>query len=241
MSPQHFLHCVRLTFAQYHGRAFSRGLNVPEKIWQIDRPPYFLPRLPDFCRPQILEVMKIGGGPLEYGSLEYREPLDVPLLHIIFIRIEVDAEVKVVCGHGGAIPQRPLQDIEPFENQDLGPVYGLKLSWDDIVQLMRVDRPPEAPTSLLLAPQKDQHSFQVIAFLENPYDALGSAFQELRLATESRPSRPILPFGPPEPARRGEPWRRCSFQRLRYRPLQSRKDERHWPPFEYSGVGKEVQ
>jgi len=36
MSPQHFLHCVQLIFAQYHGRALSRGLNVLEKIWQID-------------------------------------------------------------------------------------------------------------------------------------------------------------------------------------------------------------
>ncbi len=80
---------------------------------------------------------------MEYCSLEYREPLDVPLLHIIFIRIEVDAKVKVVCGHGGAIPRRPLQDIEPFENQDLGLVYGLKLSWDNIVQLMGVDRHPK--------------------------------------------------------------------------------------------------
>ena len=70
---------------------------------------------------------------MEYSSLEYREPLDVPLLHIILIRIEVDAKVKVVCGHGSAIPRRPLQDIEPFENQDLGLVYGLKLSGDNIV------------------------------------------------------------------------------------------------------------
>jgi hypothetical protein len=36
MSPQHFPHCVRLAFAQYHGRVLSRGLNVLEKIWQID-------------------------------------------------------------------------------------------------------------------------------------------------------------------------------------------------------------
>jgi hypothetical protein len=36
MSPKHFLHDVRLTFAQYHGRALSGGLNVLEKIWQID-------------------------------------------------------------------------------------------------------------------------------------------------------------------------------------------------------------
>jgi hypothetical protein len=94
MSPQHFLHCVRLTFSQYHGRALSRGPNVLQKIWQIDRAPYFLSRLSDFRRPQIFEMMKIGGGPLEYCSLEYREPLNVPLLHIIFIRIEVDAKVK---------------------------------------------------------------------------------------------------------------------------------------------------
>ena len=80
---------------------------------------------------------------MEHGSLEYREPRDVPLLHIIFIRIEVDAKVKVVCGHGDAIPRRPLQDIEPFENQDLGLVYGLKLPWDNIVQLMVVDRHPK--------------------------------------------------------------------------------------------------
>src|SRR6266481_3001502 len=94
--------------------------------------------------------MKIGGGPLEYCSLEYREPLDVPLLHIIFIRIEVDAKVKVVCGHGGAIPRRPLQDIDPFENQDLGLVYGLKLSWDNIVQLMGVDRHPKLRVPFVL-------------------------------------------------------------------------------------------
>src|SRR5580658_7220992 len=36
MSPQNFLHGVRFTFAQYHRRALSRGLNIPEKIWQID-------------------------------------------------------------------------------------------------------------------------------------------------------------------------------------------------------------
>ena len=80
---------------------------------------------------------------MEYCSLEYREPLDVPLLHIILIRIEVDAKIKVVCGHGGVIPRRPLQDIEPLENQDLGLVYGLKLSGDNIVQLMGVDRHPK--------------------------------------------------------------------------------------------------
>jgi len=65
------------------------------------------------------------------------------MLYIIFIRIELDTKVKVVCGHAGAIPRRPLQDIEPFENQDLGLVYDLKLSWDNIVQLMGVDRHPK--------------------------------------------------------------------------------------------------
>src|ERR1700688_4360589 len=100
---------------------------------------------------------------------------------------------------------------------------------------------PEAPTSLLLVPPETPTFFRHHSFLESPYDPLGFAFQELRLATRSRLSRPILPCGLPEPARRGEPWRRCSFQRLRYRPLQSRMDERHWPPFEYQGVGKEVQ
>src|SRR5580700_9533416 len=108
--------------------------------------------------------MKIGGGPLEYGSLKYREPLDVPLLHIFFIRIEVDAKVKVVCGHGDTIPRRPLQDIEPFENQDLGLVYGLKLSWDDIVQLMGVERHPKLRLPFLQLGQKRQHSFEIIAF-----------------------------------------------------------------------------
>src|SRR5258708_33964136 len=139
MSPRRFLHCVRLTFAQYPGRALWRGLNVLEKFWQIDGPPYSLSRLSDFRWPQIFEVMKIGGGPLEYCSLEYREPLDVPLLHIIFIRIEVDAKIKVVCGHGGAIPRRPLQDIEPFENQDLGLVYGLKRSEEHTSELQSPD------------------------------------------------------------------------------------------------------
>src|SRR5258708_12365494 len=125
MPPQYFLHRVRLTFAQYHGRALSRGLNVLEKIWQIDRPPYSLPRLSDFRRPQIFEVMKIGGGPLEYCSLEYREPLDVPLLHIIFIRIEVDAKVKVICAHGAPLPRRPLKNIDPFTHQSFCPAYVL--------------------------------------------------------------------------------------------------------------------
>lgn len=36
MSPKHFLDYVRLTLAQDHGRALSGGLNVLEKIWQID-------------------------------------------------------------------------------------------------------------------------------------------------------------------------------------------------------------
>src|SRR5271166_2768065 len=107
--------------------------------------------------------MKIRGWRLEYRALEYREPLDGPMLHIILIGIEIYAKVKVVSGHGGAIPRRPLQDVEPFENQDF------------------------------------------------------------------------------EPTRRGEPWRKCSSQRLRCRPLQSRKDERHWPRFGYQGVDKEVQ
>jgi hypothetical protein len=87
--------------------------------------------------------MKIGAGPLEYCSLKHREPLDVPMLHMILIRVEVDAKVKVVCGHGGAIPRRPLQDIEPFENQDLGLDDGLKLTGHNIVQLMGVDGHPK--------------------------------------------------------------------------------------------------
>src|ERR1700722_3306964 len=107
--------------------------------------------------------MKIGGGPLEYRSLEYREALDVPLPHIIFIRVEVDAKVEVVCGHGGAIPRRPLQDVEPFENQDLGLVYGLKLSWDDIIQLMGVDRYAKLRLPFFELRQKHQHSFEIIA------------------------------------------------------------------------------
>jgi len=87
------------------------------------------------------------------------------MLDIHFIRIEVDANVKVVCGHGGAIPRRPLQDIEPFENQDLGLVYGLKLSWDNIVTTHGSRQAPEAPTSLLLAPpETPSHSFEIIAF-----------------------------------------------------------------------------
>src|ERR1700688_2022602 len=108
--------------------------------------------------------MKIRGGSLKYCSLEYREPLDIPLLHIIFIRVEVDAKVKVVCGHGGAIPRRPLQDIEPFENQDLGLVYGLKLSWDNIVRLVGVDRHPKLRLPFSYLRQKHQHAFDIIAF-----------------------------------------------------------------------------
>src|SRR6202011_5727731 len=94
---------------------------------------------------------------------------------------------------------------------------------------------PEAPTSLLLAPPETPAFFRDHSSLESPYDALGFVFQELRLTTRSRLSRPILPFGFAEPARRGEPWRRCSFRRPRYRPPQSVKDERHWPPFDYQG------
>src|SRR5260370_37781095 len=108
--------------------------------------------------------MKIGGGPLEYCSLEYREPLDVPLLHIIFIRIEVDAKVKVVCGHGGAVPRRPLQDIEPFENQDLGLVYGFKLSWDNIVKLMEVDGQPKRRLPFFYLSPKNPHCIKIITF-----------------------------------------------------------------------------
>ena len=80
---------------------------------------------------------------MEYCSLEYREPLDVPLLHIILIRIEVDAKVKIVRGHGGAAARRPLQDIEAFKNQDLGLAYDLILPGHNIVQLMGVDRHPK--------------------------------------------------------------------------------------------------
>ena len=100
---------------------------------------------------------------MEHCSLEYREPLDVPLLHIILIRIEVNAKVKVVCGHGDAIPRRPLQDVEPFENQDLGLVYGLKLSWDDIIQLMGVDRYAKLRLPFFELRQEYQHSFEIIA------------------------------------------------------------------------------
>jgi len=134
-----------------------------EKICRrlIDRP-YSLPVFSDFPPAgRSLKVMEIEVAPLKilfFGSTE--KPLDVPLLHIIFIPHRGTTQSQSSLQPRRRYPATtPARQLRPFENQDLGWFYGLKLSWDNMYNSMGSRRAPEAPTSLLLAPARKTPAF----------------------------------------------------------------------------------
>src|SRR5580658_10907135 len=109
--------------------------------------------------------MKIGSGSLKDRLLKYRKSIDVPLLNVVLVCIEVDAEVEIIRGYN-RIVSRSLQDIESFKDQHLGQSNGLKLLRHDVIQLVRVDGHLKDGLARLQVCQKSQHAFKIIAFGE---------------------------------------------------------------------------
>src|SRR6202044_1067924 len=82
--------------------------------------------------------MKVGSGSLKDRLLKYRKSIDVPLLDVVLVCVEVDAEVEIIRGYN-CIVSRSLQDIQPFKDQHLGRNNSLKLLRHDVIELVRED------------------------------------------------------------------------------------------------------
>ena len=65
--------------------------------------------------------------------------LDVPVADHGLIRIDVDGEVEVV-GNEFIRVDTDLQNVQPFENENVGLTYCNLLTLDDVVDNVAIDR-----------------------------------------------------------------------------------------------------
>ena len=75
---------------------------------------------------------------LEDRFAQRQESLDIPRFDVVLVGVDVDRKIEEVRDHDPAGAR--LQDVQAFDDDDVGPIDDLELAGNDVVRLMRVDR-----------------------------------------------------------------------------------------------------
>ena len=91
-------------------------------------------------REEVEEGLRIA----QRGLAQVHEPVEVPVLDVLDLRVDVDREVEEVGdddGRFGTAPaRRCLQDVQPFDDHDVGAAQDDLVVGDDVVGEVRIHR-----------------------------------------------------------------------------------------------------
>ena len=133
-----------VALAQDQVGALARRQDVLVKIGEIDRGPDRVRCLHRLFFRQLRIAMEIGGRVLERGAAQAQEALDIPAPDRFLVGIEIDREIEEVGDEGlrfVSIRRLPrLQDVQPFDNENIRPVDRNRFALKNIVGEVRIDR-----------------------------------------------------------------------------------------------------
>ena len=111
--------------------------------------------------------MKVGRRILEDRALQLEKAGDVPLLDVRLAGIDIEREVEEIRHDdrrwSGRLERGGLQDVESFEDQDVGAGDRDRFARHDVVALMRIDRRAHLRLASLDIGQKLDHPPAVVA------------------------------------------------------------------------------
>ena len=88
--------------------------------------------------------VEIGARVAEARLLQVHEALDVPAAHRLLVGVDIDGEIEEVGDEGDRLAVlrqvARLQHVQPFQDQDVGPVDDDRLARHDVVGEVRIDR-----------------------------------------------------------------------------------------------------
>ena len=114
---------------------------------------------------KVAEVVEVGGGPLEGGTLEQEEAFGIPGRDVVFLRVHVDGEVKEVRGDDWRSRHR-LEHVQALEDENVWLLHHLLLAGDDVVSEVRVNR-SAGEFSRLYGREEGNHAAEIVALRES--------------------------------------------------------------------------
>ena len=173
LAQQDPAHTVLGVLGQDQGGPATGRSDVLAQVDQVDA-------LPDLVRPSQGHVVGDLGEAPEVGArlgegrvLESEEPVQVPAADVARVGVDVDREVDEVAHRQGRGPQpRPprggLEDVEPFQDQDVGALHRDVPSRHDVVDRVGVDRRLDALAAGLHGRHEVQQGAAVVGLGEAP-------------------------------------------------------------------------
>ena len=109
---------------------------------------------------------EVGFGIAERGLLKPPKALHIPSLQHAFGRIEIDREIEEVGDEGNfaaVAHARRKQNIDAFDDENVGTIDAGRFALDDVVGHMRIDRRADVAPSRLHVGKKSQQRLVVVA------------------------------------------------------------------------------
>ncbi len=153
-------------------RIRSARLRVGRMFWRqvgkVDGFPGPEPELVGFLGAHLAEAMEEALRVGEGGFPQPGEALHEPAPQICFVGVDVDGKIEEVGGKQDRLSVlgqfARLQNVQPFDNQDVGPVDDGLLARDHVIDQVRVDRHADIRLAGLDVGKEGDEAGAVIAF-----------------------------------------------------------------------------
>jgi hypothetical protein len=127
------------SLVQDEGGPGAGGLDVLDEVDLVDGFPDAGAERVDFRGADLGKPAERGLRVGERGLPQRMQPTEEPSLDVLWPRVDVDGEVEEISERESA-GWGWLQHVDPFEDEDVGPLHGLPLPGKDVVGQVRIDR-----------------------------------------------------------------------------------------------------